>query len=483
MDNKDFKIAVSGDICVSLLQWITYNQCTKSFNWRFHPSVHYNLKPGGALLLSKLVEMATGASILSPQIQDIGANLHKELLRSTIELDQFPASTDEKDNQKVYRIKRFLGFSTPPSGIAQLLPIINDDENADMVILYDEDNGFNLNKEFWPLAIKSPETSPIILYKMNNPTNSSNLWRHLEESQIKNTIVIITGDDLRAKGVNISKSLSWERTALDFVWQINNNPDIAFLAECCHLIVPFGLEGAIYYKNEKETKSSLYFLTYEFEGDFAKDNLGMMYGLASCFIAGLARRITAGKLNNEEISESIGDGIREGIVAAQKYFIHGFGKNAGEADFPNTTVFQEEENSFIFKEHVQDVSIRNSNNPNCQACWYILKDKSSTNLAEIAYDIVKNGEKDALKFIPIAKFGKLKTVDRAEIEGYRSIKNLMREYVYTINAVRPLSIAVFGTPGSGKSFGVTEIASTIAPDLIEKLNFNLSQFRSVSDLI
>jgi hypothetical protein len=70
-----------------------------------------------------------------------------------------------------------------------------------------------------------------------------------------------------------------------------------------------------------------------------------------------------------------------------------------------------------------------TNNPNCQACWYILKDKSSTNLAEIAYNIVKFGEQDALKFIPIAQFGNLKTVDKTEIEGYRSIKNLLQEYV------------------------------------------------------
>jgi hypothetical protein len=101
---------------------------------------------------------------------------------------------------------------------------------------------------------------------------------------------------------------------------------------------------------------------------------------------------------------------------------------------------------------------------------------------EIAAEIVRSGEEKVLKFIPVARFGQLKTVDRAEIESYRSINNLMGEYVATKNAVRPLSIAVFGTPGSGKSYGVTEVAASIAPDLIKKLNFNLSQFRSPSDL-
>ncbi len=97
--------------------------------------------------------------------------------------------------------------------------------------------------------------------------------------------------------------------------------------------------------------------------------------------------------------------------------------------------------------------------------------------------LLKTGEDSALKYIPIARFGKLKTVDRDEFEAYKSIKNLMSEYISTQNAVRPLSIAVFGTPGSGKSFGVTEIASCVAPNLIEKLDFNLSQFQTLSDLI
>ena len=95
-----------------------------------------------------------------------------------------------------------------------------------------------------------------------------------------------------------------------------------------------------------------------------------------------------------------------------------------EHDFRSANIFMEEENDFIYKENVQDVNIR-STTPDCRSCWYIIKDKTSINLADISYNIVKYGEKSALKFIPIAQFGKLKTVDRTEIEAYRSIKNLI----------------------------------------------------------
>ena len=483
VQGNHFKIVVSGDICINSLQWITDPQNTQGLNWQNSLNMHSHLMPGEALLLAKLVRLATGACILSPQIQDLEAIASKEYLRAMAEVDLFPVFANNKNNDKVYRVKRFMGFAGPASGISKLLPIINDDANADMVIIDDENNGFHSNEEFWPLAVKTPNKTPIVLYKMSNPINSTDLWKKLEKQHREKMVVIINSDDLRSKGVNISKSLSWERTAQDFVWQINNSPNLAFLAQCHHLVILFGLEGAIYYKNEGVIESRLYFLPYAFEGASIADSQGEMSGFTSCFVAGIARSIVLGRDNNEEFATSIGEGIGEGIVAAQKYFIEGFGKDIEVAPFPNYRLFREEENDFIYTDHVQNVVIRLSNNVNCQSCWYILKENSSTNLAAIAYNIVKNGVQHALKFIPIAQFGNLQTVDRSEIESYRSIKNLMSEYISTTNAPRPLCIAVFGTPGSGKSFGVTEIAASIAPTLIQKLNFNLSQLSTPLDLI
>ncbi len=483
MENNNTKIVVSGDICVNLLQRITYPQSNTGFNWQTHLNMHSTLKAGEALLLAKLVSLATGASVLSPEIKDIELIPSGDFLRSTAELELLPMFDDKNNSGQVYRIKRFMGFTGTTSGVPQLLPIINDDPSVDIVILDDENNGFNSNKEFWPLALKTSETSPIILFKMNNPIGSSELWKHLQKFHNEKTIVIINSDDLRSKGVNISKSLSWERTAQDFVWQINNNPNLSFLAKCHHLIVPFGVEGAIYYRNEDVPETTLYFLPYEFEGGFIKDSQGKMYGLTSTFVAGLASAIVTGIQENEELFESISVGIRQGTVAAQKYFIQGFGENVEESPFPNPCIFVENEDDFVHSDHVQDVVVPTSLSPNCRACWYILKDKSSTNLAEIGYDIVKTGVENALEFIPIAQFGNLTTVDKAEIESYRSIKNLMLEYISTKNTVRPLSIAVFGTPGSGKSFGILEVANSIASNLIKKLDFNLSQFRTPLDLV
>lgn len=480
MRDKLPEIIVTGDICINLLTWQKESSADTSYNYHSYPSVRQKHVMGGALLLSRLVEDATQKEVAAPVITDVNSALQDGVLVSVADLEKFPAMSSDKN--EVYRIHEFSGYYLNGSEHPKLLPVMNDNAHAKMVILEDNNNGFNAHEEVWPAAIQSADQSPVILYKTNNTDFQNKLWMHIEANHLTNTVVIINAEDLRAKGVNISKGLSWEKTALDFVWQMKNNPKLKHLSNCTNLVIPFGLEGAIYYHKEDTAASKLYFFTNEAEGGFIPDNHGKMYGLTSCFVAGLAKAIACG-MDYESLPELLDSGIRQGMFSAQDYFRNGFGQNLEQDVFPDKSLFDCGEHGCNFNEYIQDVNIKNTNNPNCQGCWYIIKDKSTTNLEEIAYEIVKEGEDSALKYIPIAQFRNLKTVDRTEIEAYRSIKNLIAEYISTKNTLRPLSIAVFGTPGSGKSFGVTEVAASIAPDLIQKLDFNLSQFQSVNDLI
>ncbi|HXY33997.1 MAG TPA: AAA family ATPase [Planctomycetaceae bacterium] len=120
--------------------------------------------------------------------------------------------------------------------------------------------------------------------------------------------------------------------------------------------------------------------------------------------------------------------------------------------------------------------------------WRILNTKIS-NLVEVAVDIVKKGVDKAMsatspeRAFPVARFGELVTVDRDEIESYRSIRNLIQRYTEKKSPPRPLCIAVFGPPGSGKSFGVKQIAGTISGKQKSKsYEFNLAQFTCANDL-
>lgn len=477
--NQDPKIVVTGDICINTLMWSVFPQGHEGLTWENNTNLHSISKPGESLLLAEMTALATGKQIISPSIPKGIDSYTNRFLHSFVEIEPFPFAAD-REKAKVYRVSRFMGLSGTASGNPALLPIEKDVSDAQIVIIDDENNGFNNDESYWPSAIKSTGETPIVLYKMDNPTGGSALWQQLGQYQNDNTIAIINADDLRSKGVNISKSLSWEKTALDFVWQLSNNPSLSFLSKCRHLIVLFGLEGVIYYKNDSNPEARLYFLPYEFEGDFEQKALGKMYGLTSAFVAGLAATFFGEE--TDELSTLISQGIREGMNAIRKCFHYGFGGNPDSFLFPNPLIFERNSTDMTILNHIQDVKIPSVLNRDYQDSWCILQGKSSASIAQMAYDLVKNGEENVLMRIPTARFGKLKTVDRIEIESYRTIHNLISEYISSKNTIRPLSIAIFGTPGSGKSYGLTEMATSTFPEDIQKLNYNISQFSTPLEL-
>lgn len=87
--------------------------------------------------------------------------------------------------------------------------------------------------------------------------------------------------------------------------------------------------------------------------------------------------------------------------------------------------------------------------------------------------------------VQVVTFKKLVVAERDEIESLYSIRNLMGQYVREAESnEKPLSIAVFGAPGSGKSFAVKQIAKAIDPHetRIATFEFNVAQMRSPQDL-
>ncbi|MBK8280227.1 MAG: hypothetical protein IPK94_09005 [Saprospiraceae bacterium] len=79
-------------------------------------------------------------------------------------------------------------------------------------------------------------------------------------------------------------------------------------------------------------------------------------------------------------------------------------------------------------------------------------------ISTIANEYVLKGKVAFLKNSCLSSWG-FKTYDHEEIESFRSFNKLIKEYLMG-NASKPLSVAVFGPPGSGKSFGVKQIAGS-----------------------
>jgi hypothetical protein len=481
MSSPQPTITVAGDICIDWLEF-PIKAKDSGLNWELYPGTCFVAKPGGALLLADILRRLQGVTVLSSTLVGIENIPPEKVIHSNAELKLFSYSNDLKDkNNLVYRVKEFRGFIGSNNVAPGFASIEKDDSDSQIVVLDDAGNGFRDNDKYWPKAITENGKKPLIIYKMSRPLAQGKLWEHVFKNHLERLIVIINADDLRSSGVNISRCLSWEKTALDFVWQMASNPKLMQFVNCSNLIVGFGLDGAIHYtRNDNGLESHLFFDPLTIEDEFKTKYPGKMQGLSSIFVASITAKIANSK-NNKNLNYLISEGIRSGISNSRRLFKYGFGSNVNQPDFPSAEFFSKEKE----QENIADILIPNPTvaEPADPNFWCILKDINGIQLEDIAYDIVLKGEKAALSHVPVGQFRGLKTVDRAEIESFRTISNLMREYINSKDASRPLSIAVFGSPGSGKSFGVTEVAGSIDPDLIFRVEFNVSQFKNPADLI
>ncbi|MGP8320485.1 MAG: hypothetical protein ACT6FD_06830, partial [Methanosarcinaceae archaeon] len=330
MESKSPTIVVTGDVCIDWLQWLTKPE-DEGLNWKLYTGTRMTAKPGGALLLADFMRNAAGISVVSPQLKNIDKISPKVLLHSNAELDIFPYSSDYRDvdnDLMVYRIGRCRGFTGPTADVRIPLSFEDDDPHAHMVVLDDAGNGFRDDETMWPLAIRDRGVKPIVVCKMHRPLASGDLWKHVSKDHSDRLVVIVTADDLRASGMNISRSLSWERTAKEFVWQMAYNAGIG-LTGCTNLVVRFGLEGAIHYTLVGDHATArLYFDPTMSEGDFTHNYPGKMQGISSVFVAALAARIAVQCDCGDSLSDAVGRAVRDGLNASQELVRRGFGKDA-----------------------------------------------------------------------------------------------------------------------------------------------------------
>ncbi|MFO1499399.1 MAG: hypothetical protein U1G07_13555 [Verrucomicrobiota bacterium] len=82
--------------------------------------------------------------------------------------------------------------------------------------------------------------------------------------------------------------------------------------------------------------------------------------------------------------------------------------------------------------------------------------------------------------------GKLIAIEREDVDNISSVQRLLRHFREDVSLSKPFSLAVFGAPGSGKSFGVKEASKGFPRERggfhEPILEFNVSQFSSPHDL-
>ncbi len=401
-----------------------------------------------------------------------------------------------KGKDITWRVEQFLGLDACSDAIGaeedDWMRIVDDSADADIVILDDATLGFRDRSDLWPEAIRNPSHNPWVVLKMSKPIAQGLLWEHLLEHFAERLIIVTTIDDIRQTEVQISRQLSWERTAQDAVWELTHNPRVTGLSRCAHVVVSLHTAGSILLSNhpDGDSQSFLLFDPQVMEGEWERKHPGGMFGYTTCLVAAIARQLMI-----DQEQPNITSGIQSGMAVMRRLHLMGYGipgtdPRIAELRFPIKGIADE------ISAEITPLSVAQIQNPIknilspmepealrvMPGFWTILEDRYTGALNETAQRIVLKGIASALHDVPVGRFGALVTVDRREIEALRSIRTLISEYCQRPQ-VRPLSIAVFGPPGSGKSFGVKQIAKSARPGEIQSLTFNISQLRHPDELL
>lgn len=332
-----------------------------------------------------------------------------------------------------------------------------------IVVLNDAGGGLREREDIWgPPLSDAPAARRTLLHKMHLPLGEGSLWTRIAALHDQTRILIVHAENLRASGVRLARGLSWERAVEDLSRQsaVSDGLVPKLLSGCDHMLVLFDVEAAAILSGNATSAPTLDLLFDPglAEGDVETEQAGDLFGKMNSFTTALARGIAdAGQpLTLDALRKSALNAL-----AWQRAFAQGrLVERGSQLDFPVPVPTQQ---------HVARYRCAINLAAEDPAARVAIPRPEANDT--IARQVVREGL-GVLSSVPSARFGKFFTVDRTEIEGYRAINRLIRGYLADHGATKPLSIAVFGPPGAGKSFGINQM---VAPLGLPLKVFNLSE--------
>ncbi|NLX96915.1 MAG: hypothetical protein GXY83_12130 [Rhodopirellula sp.] len=427
---------------------------------------------------------------------------------------QFPR-TPGNPKEKVWRIAEFLGCEPATSGLRSVeeSTVAEGPSDPDLLVIEDVQLGFADDENRWPAAIREGGQPGRIVLKLNFPPVATPLWNRLLSNYADRMTVVVNINTLRARGAAVSCGLSWDQTIEELAREFESGPSAYDLARCRRTVVyfPDGSAAGSFTRGSlrlgpaklEETGADpdaplrplatferFLYLPDEVEGGWLSGIQGRMFGMATIVTAAVARHeldapsyplylalgraLSAGRWafevggQRQETKISLDEaGIRERLLFSAPNDSSPLG-NTQRSDpaFAYCTAYPHE---ILDDERMHQPATKSD----------LLRDVAGPTVEYMkakAFEIVMNGPKKALRGVPKARYGGYSTVDRQEIERINAVRALIDEYCGNRSDLRPLSIAVFGQPGSGKSFAIKQLGKSLFGDKNPVLEFNLSQF-------
>jgi hypothetical protein len=490
-------VIVAGDVIVDWNFAITRQDSEKLSAWSTTERTHGHRQFGGSAAVYTLLGAIVG------QVQDEQGPLYSvhsldyrdEEVRpgdprfnhAYLLWSRYATSIKPQNTLPVWRLRQSLGVDlirTTPVRTNQPVDL----GQTILLVLIDGGLRFGNNRALWPSILdESPATPPWILLKLGHPVASSELWRHLRAKFSDRLITVTTVDDLRKRNFAIRGLCSWEMAAEELVKALEQEAVGQDLIMSRYLIVSLHTAGALLVSrspasNDPSSSAMEYSLIYDpncLEHAWEQDYPGHMAGYTTCLTASVAYSILRDPENPD-----LRHALRSGVHAIRALHKTGYVDAQNEEPYPRLVFPVESIVQAISSPSNSTFSTLELPNPFVER-WTILRDTKSINirgLEDLAVEVATKGPHKGLRDVPMAQFGELITIDRREIEAYHNIRSLLQNYLDQRFHTKPLSIAVFGTPGSGKSFGIVQIARSLNGGKITHLTFNLSQFDKLDNL-
>lgn len=390
-------------------------------------------------------------------------------------------------NQSGIRIQEFIGQNSLTEKL--ILPENTPKQNGefDLLVIHDTDE-FKISDENKLLNHFNTNNENVrIIYYAEGELKSKSILPKLIDKFNDQLYVVIKAETLRSNGIKIERQLSWEKSIEDLLVAYHSHPLLIEIKTARALIIQFDLEGALLvYRNKIQSDVKpdfkFFYLPEKNEGQIRTETIGGMSGLTEVFLSQLISKIIFSQSEQDFLEaerEYISVAITESMQAAHNCFSHGFelAENDKSINYPIDKLFSGGELRF----KSADVSAFNdSSGQESIMSNYLF---NSTDLIEyLSYLYVKEGITNSFDSFPYLAFKGFKTYDREEVEKFRQVKKSVNDFLFPGNQSKTLTLGVFGLPGSGKSFGVKRLAESFG-DKIKVLEFNLSQFRTIDDLI
>jgi hypothetical protein len=427
---------------------------------------------GGAALDFAILRAASKFSgdeipIYGPVIprEILGDPRSSEITRSFASWVPFPKVTGSK--QVAWRLERFIGLH-PALGYSQALAANPAGFEPACILIEDGNLFFRRDPDYWPEQIGRPDAQIVI--RQTGALGSGPLWRHLLATAADRTTLFCTVGDMRREGAPIGQPLSWERTAQDVAAAVRSRPE---LVGARRVVVGLASSGAVIV--DRDGVDRLVYDARSQEGDWERRRPGQQFGAGTMVVDAIAWELG---INGE--GADLRAAVVSGIETARVLHEQGFEATATDSgirvDFPYDRIAESIAGGVDEDSEIECVEI------SLEPTWRVFD--SAGSFRESAEQIARLGVTRIGKQIPLESMGHWSSVDRIEIESMRSVRNIISEYLEKPGRPRPLSLAVFGPPGSGKSFAIKQMASVIAPrnNPLGSLEFNLSQFHDVGEL-